>query len=155
MDYTSTDDAHGIMCHGTREEMIDWCAWNDRNGVFRDEDCEAEGLPLLDERSAQLVMLQFLLPPCEQDANGDWHSGASVRLYGYPGVFLVDHYDVDDLKDSQFVLVPVRRSTGSVLFNVPITSIVEIDGEPVSLRSRPIAPPASDYPHVLKYDFRD
>lgn len=155
MDYKSTDDAHGIMCHGTREEMIDWCAWNDRNGVFRDADCESEGLPLLDERSAQLVMLQFLLPPCEQDSNGTWHSGASVRLYGLSGTFLVDLYDVGHLKESQFVLIPVSREAGSVLFYVPITSIIEIDGEPVSLRSRPIAPPASDYPHVLKYDFRD
>ena len=155
MNYRSTDDAHAIMCHGTREEMIDWCAWNDRNGVFRDEDCLADGLPVLDDRSAQLVMLQFLLPPCEQDCNGVWRSGASVRLYGLPGTFLVDQYDVDHLKVSQFVLIPVSREAGSVLFYVPITSIVEIDGEPVSLRSRPIATPASDYQHVLKFDYRD
>lgn len=35
-----------------RESLIDWLCWNDSNGVFRDEDCKAEGMEPMTKKEA-------------------------------------------------------------------------------------------------------
>ena len=37
----------------TREELIDWLCYNDTNGCYTDEDCDAEGLPRLTLETAR------------------------------------------------------------------------------------------------------
>ena len=40
-----------------REILIEWLVWNDRNGVYRDEDSKAEGYKALTlEEAAQMVV---------------------------------------------------------------------------------------------------
>lgn len=154
VDYESTDVAHRLLCRGSREEIIYWCAWNDHNGIFRDEDCRLEGLPVLDQRGAQLVLLQFLLVPSYQDGNGIWRDGSRVRIYGLSGTFTVLFYDADELKDVDILTIPVaREAQGGKSFRVRITRIIEIDGDPVSLREEPDTIPATDYPHRMLCDY--
>ena len=33
-----------LRATGTREELIAYCQWNDRNGVWSDDECAAEGI---------------------------------------------------------------------------------------------------------------
>jgi len=43
-----------------REYLIRWLSWNDRHGVYTDEDSKAEGLPPITLEEAQdLVRIQF------------------------------------------------------------------------------------------------
>lgn len=44
----------------TREQLIAFLAWNDRNGVYTDEDCEAEGYDLLTLESARLLVIKAI-----------------------------------------------------------------------------------------------
>ena len=49
-----------ILTNGTREQVIEWLAWNDANGVYTDEDSEAEGLdPLTLEQARQYMRDQM------------------------------------------------------------------------------------------------
>ena len=73
--------------------------------------------------------------------------GDVVRLYGFPSTYRVERnarlpifYD--------FWATPVGQEpiNGWPALD---SSVVEINGAPVALRSRPIAPPAPDYPHAL------
>jgi len=154
VDYESTDVAHRLLCRGSREEIIYWCAWNDHNGIFRDEDCRLEGLPVLDERAARLTLLQFLLVPSYQDGHGKWRDGSRVRVYGLSGTFVVRPYDVASMKDTSVLMVPVAKTAeGGRQLNVRVTEIVEIDGDPVALRESPRSVAAADYPHTLQTDY--
>lgn len=40
----------------SRTELIEWLAWNDRNGLFLDEDAIAEGYPPLTEQEARMCV---------------------------------------------------------------------------------------------------
>lgn len=42
-DFRSPEVQRGILLNGSREDIIRWLAWNDPNGVWSDEDSEAEG----------------------------------------------------------------------------------------------------------------
>ncbi|QFS86586.1 MULTISPECIES: hypothetical protein [unclassified Marinobacter] len=49
-----------ILENGTREQVIDWLAWNDANGVYTDEDSAAEGYePLTLEQARELMRGQI------------------------------------------------------------------------------------------------
>lgn len=44
----------------TREQLIEWLCWNDRNGIYSDADCEIEGIdPLTWEEAYELVIEQI------------------------------------------------------------------------------------------------
>ncbi|KAE8546188.1 hypothetical protein [Marinobacter nauticus] len=45
-----------ILTNGTRQQVIDWLTWNDHNGVYTDEDCINEGLPVLTLEQAREIM---------------------------------------------------------------------------------------------------
>lgn len=41
----------------TRDELIDWLRWNDRNGIFSDRDSELEGMnPITAEEAVAMIM---------------------------------------------------------------------------------------------------
>jgi len=49
-----------ILNNGTREQVIAWLAWNDANGIYTDEDSEAEGLePLTLEQAREYMRNQM------------------------------------------------------------------------------------------------
>lgn len=43
-----------------RDQLIAFLAWNDRNGVYTDEDCEAEGYDLLTLETARLLVIKAI-----------------------------------------------------------------------------------------------
>ena len=43
-----------------RDQLIAFLAWNDRNGVYTDEDCEAEGYDLLTLETARLLVVKAI-----------------------------------------------------------------------------------------------
>jgi hypothetical protein len=44
----------------TREQLIEWLCWNDRNGIYTDEDCEEEGIdPMSREYALELATEQI------------------------------------------------------------------------------------------------
>jgi len=45
-----------ILNEGTREDVIQWLAWNDANGVYTDEASKAEGLEPLTLEQARSIM---------------------------------------------------------------------------------------------------
>lgn len=48
---------HDMLVKGSREELIGWLCWNDRNGIYSDADSDAEGLARLDLKQAILLVL--------------------------------------------------------------------------------------------------
>ena len=36
-----------VLKNSSRQDLIDFMVWNDRNGCFTDQECEEEGLPIL------------------------------------------------------------------------------------------------------------
>jgi hypothetical protein len=32
-----------LLANGTRQQLMDYCVWNDANGIWTDEQCEFEG----------------------------------------------------------------------------------------------------------------
>lgn len=77
-------------------------------------------------------------------------SGDVVRLYGFPGTFLVQEYDG---KHGDFFALPLGRIHGG--WPALESSIVEINGEPVPLQSAPLVPPSKDYPWEPLFDYTD
>lgn len=75
--------------------------------------------------------------------------GDTVRTYGIEGTFTVDRLEARN----GWIMLRLKR--GRCEFPVPVRSIVEVNGKPVPLRSAPIAPPASDYPHEPTFDYDD
>lgn len=45
-----------LLTEGTREQLIVWLCWNDPNGVYRDRDCDAEGISRLTLERARDIM---------------------------------------------------------------------------------------------------
>lgn len=45
-----------LLNNGTREQILEWLAWNDANGCYTDADCYAEDLPTLDESDAKMML---------------------------------------------------------------------------------------------------
>ena len=77
--------------------------------------------------------------------------GDRVRLYGFPGTFEV-WVTTSDLYDFHAKPIEQSRNTG---FPALAKSVVEINGKPCPCLSAPIAPPASDYPHLPQFDYDD
>jgi hypothetical protein len=50
----------GLLSSGTRDDIIAWLVWNDRNGAYTDEDSKLEGLPILTLESAREQMRKVL-----------------------------------------------------------------------------------------------
>jgi len=40
----------------TRDEMIQWLCWNDPNGCYTDEECDAEDIPRLTVHMAKIII---------------------------------------------------------------------------------------------------
>ena len=80
------------------------------------------------------------------------HIGDTVRLYGYPGLFVVEPYNGLVVHHDY-----LARSLADprVAFGVSDASLVEVNGRPVPLLSAPIAPPADDYPHPPLFSYSD
>jgi hypothetical protein len=51
-----------LLGNGTREQLIAWLVWNDRNGIYTDRDSEAEGYPPLTLETARAAMRRVLNP---------------------------------------------------------------------------------------------
>jgi hypothetical protein len=49
-----------LLSSGTREDIIAWLVWNDRNGIYTDEDSRLEGYPPLTLESAREQMQKTL-----------------------------------------------------------------------------------------------
>ena len=49
-----------LLSSGTREDIIAWLVWNDRNGIYTDEDSVAEDYPPLTLESARVLMRKVL-----------------------------------------------------------------------------------------------
>lgn len=49
-----------ILENGTRNDVINWLCWNDRNGCYRDDDAIAEGYdPLTLEQAREIMARQI------------------------------------------------------------------------------------------------
>jgi hypothetical protein len=49
-----------LLSSGTREDIIAWLVWNDRNGIYTDEDSVLEDYPPLTLESARVLMRKVL-----------------------------------------------------------------------------------------------
>jgi hypothetical protein len=47
-----------IIASNDRDRIIAWLKWNDRNGIYSDNDCDNEGLPRLTLEMAKEYMTQ-------------------------------------------------------------------------------------------------
>lgn len=45
----------------SRIELLEWLAWNDRNGIFKDEDAIAEGYTPLSESEARMCVFAVIM----------------------------------------------------------------------------------------------
>lgn len=45
-----------LLLNGTREQLIEWLAWNDPNGTYTDKDSVAEGIAVLTLERAREIM---------------------------------------------------------------------------------------------------
>lgn len=56
------DPAHQqrLLADGARQDLIAWLCWNDPNGVYRDEDSDAEGMLPITLSEARAVMARQL-----------------------------------------------------------------------------------------------
>jgi hypothetical protein len=43
--YANESYQRALLTEGTREEILAWLQWNDRNGCYTDEQCAADGMP--------------------------------------------------------------------------------------------------------------
>lgn len=79
--------------------------------------------------------------------------GDVVRLYGYPGTFVVGQDAPWRVYGEEGCFV--SRADGLGGFATSVRNIVEVNGVPVPLLTAPIAPPAEDYPHEPQFDYDD
>lgn len=56
-----------------REKLIEWLAWNDVHGIYKDEDAIAEGYRPLDEQEARMCVYGVLM---RDDQNWDGYMGS-------------------------------------------------------------------------------
>lgn len=49
-----------ILNSMTREQVINYLNWNDHNGIYTDDQCEKEGIPVLTESAAKLYAMKIL-----------------------------------------------------------------------------------------------
>lgn len=62
----------------SREELIEWLAWNDRNGIYRDEDSKLEFGNILSKREAGEIMFRMLMRDRE-----DWDGMMGKKFIGH------------------------------------------------------------------------
>ena len=60
-DYRNPTVQARLLETGTREEIIAWLMWNDANGVWSDEDSEAEGWKPITLEAARTAMRKSLV----------------------------------------------------------------------------------------------
>jgi len=58
--YLSEDFQRAILEAADRDAIIAWLCWNDRNGCYTDEDCEAQGWKPMPVDLAQAIMRRQL-----------------------------------------------------------------------------------------------
>ena len=63
IDYKSLVAQKNIIKHGSREQVIRWLQWNDKNGIYSDEESENEGLEPLSDYEARELMRGFVEGP--------------------------------------------------------------------------------------------
>lgn len=82
--------------------------------------------------------------------------GDTVRLYAYPGTFVVDDLKkpAGSTSTHDFFAIPSGKTLMQG-FGASYRSVVELNGKPMPLMSAPLAPPASDYPHEPTFDYDD
>lgn len=59
-DYHNPEVQSRLLESGSREEIIRWLVWNDANGVWTDEDSEAEGWSPITLEAARAAMRRAL-----------------------------------------------------------------------------------------------
>lgn len=79
--------------------------------------------------------------------------GDTVRLYGYPGTFLVEAFHFSTYRENGFMAV--HSDSPELRFPASEFSVVERNGAPLPLLSAPLVPPADDYPHEPTFDYND
>mgnify|MGYP001565602334 FL=1 len=77
--------------------------------------------------------------------------GDVVRLYGYPGTYMLQEYR-GNLAYDYFAAPGGVTERGWPCLD---SSLVEINGVATPLLSAPLVPPALDYPHTPLYDYKD
>jgi hypothetical protein len=55
--FTIASVQQSIIQSNDRDRMITWLMWNDRNGIYSDNDCDNEGLPRLTLEMAKEYMI--------------------------------------------------------------------------------------------------
>lgn len=49
-----------LYVYGTREKIVEFLAWNDKNGTYRDSDCERAEIPCLTLETAKRALWRFI-----------------------------------------------------------------------------------------------
>ena len=77
--------------------------------------------------------------------------GDQIRLYGFPGLFVVTQVH-GTRAPYDFAVKPIGRDNGG--WAACDASVVEINGMATACLSAPLTPPAADYPHrpMFLYD---
>lgn len=56
---TEQDVTESDLMGMSRDGIIGWLCWNDRNGIYRDDECELEGIdPLTREEALEIALSQ-------------------------------------------------------------------------------------------------
>ncbi len=59
--FANPEMQQAILEEGSREEIVRWLEWNDPNGVWSDEDSDAEGWQPITLQDAQAAMKRALI----------------------------------------------------------------------------------------------
>ena len=71
MDFSSVNQQIQIIRFGKREDIIEWLAWNDPDGCYRDTDTAAEGLTQLSLEELRRLMWDDVMELDWQDFCGE------------------------------------------------------------------------------------
>lgn len=60
-DMSHTTNVPELLATGSREDLLAYCQWNDRNGVWSDTDCAAEGIEPATVEELRSIIRAWLL----------------------------------------------------------------------------------------------
>ena len=56
-----TTNVPELLATGTRDDLLAYCQWNDRNGVWSDDDCALEGIEPATVEELRSIIRAWLL----------------------------------------------------------------------------------------------